>query len=233
MNQKELDIILEQHVLWLKDPSKGKKANLSRADLYGAYLARAYLARADLSGANLIGANLTRANLYGTNLTGANLTGADLAEANLSGANLSRADLFGANLSGANLYGADLSEANLTDANLSGAKLPDFLIVPQKGSFIVYKKLQDNLIAELEIPESAGRINSLVGRKCRVSEAKVLSITSLDGLTKYKKAIDGHTGALKYIVGKTVKPDKFDNDVRVECINGIHCFITRREAEEY
>jgi hypothetical protein len=54
--------------------------------------------RADMSRANLYGADLSRANLYGANLYGANLYGADLSRANLYGANLYGADLYGANL---------------------------------------------------------------------------------------------------------------------------------------
>jgi uncharacterized protein YjbI with pentapeptide repeats len=91
-------------------------ADLSRAKLYGADLSRANLSRADLSGANLYGADLSRANLSRANLSGANLYGADLSRADLS-----RAKLYGADLSGANLYGADLSRAKLYGANLSGA----------------------------------------------------------------------------------------------------------------
>ena len=69
-----LEDILKLHKIWINDNTKGKKANLREADLYGA----------NLRGANLSGANLSRADLYG-----ANLSGADLREANLSGANLS------------------------------------------------------------------------------------------------------------------------------------------------
>lgn len=36
-----------------------------------------------------------------------------------------------------------------------------------------------------------------------------------------------------YRVGKIIRPDLFDEDIRVECTNGIHFFITRKEAEEY
>jgi hypothetical protein len=56
-------------------------------------------------------ANLSRANLYGADLTGANLYGADLTGADLTGANLYGADLTGADLTGANLYGADVTGA--------------------------------------------------------------------------------------------------------------------------
>jgi hypothetical protein len=104
------------------------KADISRADLYGANLSRANLyganlSRADLSRANLSGADLSGADLSGANLSRANLSGADLSGADLSGANLSRANLYGANLSGANLSRANLYGANLSRADLSGADL--------------------------------------------------------------------------------------------------------------
>ena len=71
-------------------------ADLSCADLSGAYLSGA-----DLSYANLSGADLSYANLSGAYLSGANLRGADLSGADLRGADLSGADLRGADLSGA------------------------------------------------------------------------------------------------------------------------------------
>ena len=51
--------------------------------------------RADLSGANLSGAYLSRADLSGANLSRANLYGADLSRANLSDANLYGAKIIG------------------------------------------------------------------------------------------------------------------------------------------
>ena len=80
-------------------------------------------ARADLTGADLAGAYLTRANFAGADLTRADLTGADLAGANLAGADLTRADLTGADLTGADLAGAYLTGAYLTGADLAGADL--------------------------------------------------------------------------------------------------------------
>jgi uncharacterized protein YjbI with pentapeptide repeats len=78
MNAEQLKEILHLHLLWLKNPEEGCRANLIRADLSGA----------NLSGANLSGANLSRANLRGADLWEANLI-----EANLREADLSRADL--------------------------------------------------------------------------------------------------------------------------------------------
>jgi uncharacterized protein YjbI with pentapeptide repeats len=108
-------------------------ADLSRAYLSGADLSRAYLSGANLSGANLSGADLSGANLSGADLSRANLSGANLSGADLSGADLSRAYLSGADLSGANLSGADLSGANLSGANLSGANLSEETFRPFKA----------------------------------------------------------------------------------------------------
>ena len=68
----ELNRILEDHKLWLKDEGD-KRADLSYADLRGADLSYANLIGADLSYANLIGADLSYANLIDANLIGANL----------------------------------------------------------------------------------------------------------------------------------------------------------------
>jgi hypothetical protein len=111
MKTKRLTKILKEHLEWLLDHNKGKKANLSEANL----------SWADLSGANLSEANLRWADLSEANLSGANLRWANLGGANLGGANLSEADLSGANISEANLSEADLSEANLSGANIRWA----------------------------------------------------------------------------------------------------------------
>ena len=220
--KEQLDNILHLHKLWLDDNSKGIPAYLSEADL-----SEADLSEADLRVANLSGANLSGANLSGANLSGANLSGADL-----SGANLSVADLRGANLSGAYLSGAYLCWTNLSGANLSGAKISPFQLVPEVGPFTAFKKLNNGEIVELYVPRSAKRTSSLVGRKCRVSKAKVVSI--VDSKAKpITKGQSQHNNAFTYTVGAWIKPDKYDDDIRIECTHGIHCFITRKEAEEY
>ena len=216
--------------------------NLRGADLTGANLREADLTGANLRGANLTGANLREADLRGADLTGADLRGADLRgadlrganlrEAYLRGANLREADLRGANLRGADLTGANLREANLREAyltganlreaDLTGAYLPNFQI-PQEGSFVGFKKIKSGVI-KLLIPEKAKRTASLVGRKCRAEYVQVL---------EGPEGCDKHSGRVFYKVGKTVYPDKYDNDIRIECTNGIHFFMTREEAEQY
>jgi len=197
-------------------------ADLSGANLSGAYLSGAYLSRADLSGANLSGAYLS-----GANLSGAYLSGAYLSGAYLSRAYLSRADLSGANLSGAYLSGADLS-----GAYLSRADLPSFWILPEEGSFIGFKKLAGGAVAKLEILHNARRVCSLVGRKCRAEAVRTLAIRMPDG-SEIERAESCGFKRLVYIVGEVTRPDSFNDDVRIECSNGIHFFITMKEAQEY
>jgi hypothetical protein len=207
-------------------PNEIRKNGAANVDLSGANLGGANLGGANIYGANLYSADLHGANLYGANLSGANLRYADLRHADLGGANLHDADLRGADLSEADLCGANLRDANLGGAYLSGAKLPDFAICPEVGSFTAWKKHSGG-ICRVFIPARAKRTSSLVGRKCRASEVKI---------------IDGEPGhsiyaprgkSIAYESGKYYKAYLFDPDPRVECSGGIHFFMTRKEAEEF
>lgn len=140
------------------------------------------------------------------------------------------ADLNGANLRGANLTSADLSGADLRGANLRSAKLPAFQI-PQDGSLTVWKKLKQGRLAKLYIPAKAKRTASLVGRKCRTEYVKVLQVYDSDGKPTLKGSPSRGDGT--YLSGSYFYPDKYDDDIRVECTNGVHFFLTREEAEEY
>jgi hypothetical protein len=210
-------------------------ANLGGADLGGADLGGA-----DLGGANLGGANLRSANLGGADLGGADLGGADLRSANLGGADLGGADLGGADLGGADLGGADLGGANLGGANLGGANLrsanlgsaknSDLAIamtrILPEGDLIGWKKCQDNIIVKLRIPEAAKRSHAF-GRKCRAEYVDVIEVIGAD------EGISQHDGETKYIAGRRVTPDKFDENWMEECSSGIHFFITEAEARVY
>jgi len=101
-----------------------------------------------------------------------------------------------------------------------GANLPYFQICPEEGDFIGWKRVNTGVI-KLLIPANARRTSSLISRKCRAEYVKVLKgsgISSREG--EYKE-------------GEFYYPDDYDDDIRVECSNGVHFFITRREAEEY
>jgi uncharacterized protein YjbI with pentapeptide repeats len=64
MTEEKLKQILEQHKLWLDDPTKG-----SRADFSWAYLTHAELREANLRAADFIQATLREANLEEADLT--------------------------------------------------------------------------------------------------------------------------------------------------------------------
>ena len=200
-------------------------ANLKGAYLEGANLEGAYLRDADLRDADLRGANLRGANLRDADLRGANLRDADLRGACLEGAYLRDADLRGAYLEGANLEGAYLRDADLRDADLRGAYLPNFLICPQEGSFVAYKKTTRGVIKVL-IPKDAQRTNSLTGRKCRTDKVVVMGGEGVGGTGPNYPCII-------YNEGDTIVCPDYDPDIRVECTKGIHFFMTEKEAREW
>ena len=220
-------------------------ADLREADLRGAYLYDADLCGADLRGADLRGADLCGADLRGAYLCEVNLRGANLREADLRGANLREADLRGANLYEADLCGADLRGADLRGADLRGTEnIPTYvcpLVCPEEGSFIGFKKAiifnsdipdDSHVIVKLKILENAKR-SSATTRKCRCSEAEVISITSLNGNYSLTKAFSAFNPDFMYEVGKIVAVDNFDENRWNECSTGIHFFITRDEAVNY
>lgn len=138
-----------------------------------------------------------------------------------------RADLRGADLRVANLIGADLSEISY------GKKTAFYAMAcPEKGSFIGFKK-SDGKIVELMITEKAKR-SSATTRKCRCSEAVVLSITNIDG-TNFdgEKVTSDYDKSFVYEVGKTISVNNFNENRWEECSEGIHFFLTRDEAVRY
>ena len=235
ITKKELDSILNEHKMWLRNDPEGERADLTGVNLYGAYLrgadltgadlVRADLVRADLRGADLIGADLVRADLRGADLRGANLYGADLREANLRGADLR----------GANLYGADLREADLTGADLTGARNVPYLPMacPDEGEYTAYKKVRGNYIVVLHVPSYAKR-SSALGRKCRCDKADVIRIDNLDGsMANVSTVYSSYDSNFKYTVGETVTVENFDDNRWNECAPGIHHFMNRQEAVNY
>ena len=94
---------------------------------------------------------------------------------------------------------------------------------------IVFKKLKDDLVAELAL--SKGQIfQSENHGKCRTDRAEVLSITDVDG-KKYLEGHSDHDRTFVYTVGAVVSAP-YDKEVRA-CSTGIHFFLTREEAEKY
>ena len=137
----------------------------------------------------------------------------------------------------ADLSGADLRSADLRSADLSGVYYDVYtaffaIQCPEEGAFIGYKKAS-GFIVKLRITETAMR-SSATSRKCRCSEAEVLSITTKDGKDAGINCVSSdHDSSFIYEVGKTVKVDDFEKDRWIECAAGIHFFITRQEAVNY
>jgi hypothetical protein len=133
---------------------------------------------------------------------------------------------------------ADLSEANLRGADLRGADLRGAYLYypiacPDEGSFIGFKKIANDYIVKLEIPEDALRC-SATSRKCRCSKAKVVSITKKDGTDAGVMSVaSNYDSSFLYTIGETVSVSNFEPDRWKECAPGIHFFITRQEAVDY
>lgn len=157
-----------------------------------------------------------------------------------------------------NFTRCDLTGVTFTDCKADVRTTGYYQVCPEKGEYTAFKKAivvtnnkgktvttqyQNNkyhgktifnyVIVELKIPADAKR-SSATTRKCRASKAEVISITSIDGKKKYKKALAAHSQSFAYEVGKTVIPHNgFSKDRWAECAPGIHHFITRREAVDY
>jgi hypothetical protein len=169
----------------------------------------------------------------------ADLQGADFRRADLQGADFRRADLRRANLRRANLQGAYLQGAYLRGAcGDFETIIHNFKVAPEIGAFICFKKCVSNdkqYIAVLEVPADARRMNAISSRKIRVEKAKVLWFEDLGG-NKIENDIES-TGknypGIIYKQGIEVKSDKFDDNITIECSNGIHVFLTKQEAVEW
>ena len=192
------------------------------------------LAKANLVGACLAVADLTGADLTGADLTGADISWADLADANLKDANLKDANLKGAILKGAILEGANLERVILDMAYLVGAQNIPYipLSCPSEGSFTGWKKVNNEYLVKLQIPEDARRLSATT-RKCRCNKAMVLDITSLDGETHFDEVVNNNYKKTIYKVGEMVYPDSFDENRWNECSNGIHFFVNKQDAIKY
>lgn len=246
ITQEELDKIIEKHELWLKGEDGGEKADLSNKNLSFMDLNEVNLSGADLCGANFCNADVCDANLYGANLSNTNLFSACFLGSNLCRANLAGADLHKACLGGVNLTDADICQTNFHKANLVGANLNGvitdgdtqgfYLVCPEEGSFIGWKKAktiaEEYALVKLLIPEDAKR-SSATTRKCRASKAKVLEITIIETGKVVNTAYGYLYSDLEYRTGEYVYPDSFDEDRWIECTNGIHFFMTKDEAIDY
>jgi len=101
------------------------------------------------------------------------------------------------------------------------------LIVPTEGEFYGYKKLSNKKVVKLLIPADAKRINGLRSKKCRASYAIPVEDCGENFGGCFKTLNDG----IGYKQDVPVYPDSFNDDIREECTNGIHFYMTREEAK--
>ena len=196
---------------------------------------------ADFRNANFHGADFRDADFHGVNFRNADFIDADFRDADFRdadfhGVNFRNADFIDADSRDADFRDADFHDADFRDANnidevISSANIANTALCvqcPEEGSFIGWKRVGKHII-KLQITEMALR-SSATGRKCRCSEALVLAID--DGALQEVINVK-HFFRTVYKVGEVVRPDRFDTCRWNECSNGIHFFITRKEAEEY
>lgn len=211
MTPSELALVVNQHRLFLQDPTTGAKANLRGMDLSGV----------DLSGADLRGAVL-------------NFT--DLTEANLSGANLTGANLYGVKLRGANLTGTVLTPVQGCPANgefLAYKKVNSFW--GYRDKFVLEVLVPEDALRTSSIPYGTHCRASKV-KVVRVVESPS-GLCAHCGMTRelpeVTKFVSMHNSNFIYRLGEFAVEPKYDPDIRVADTRGIHFFLTVAEAQKY
>lgn len=166
------------------------------------------------------------------NFKGKNLKNASFVNTNLEGVDFRNANLEGVNISGANLFGSMLEGANLNNIVSDDSTKFFKLHCPEKGAFLGYKKCFNSRMVTLLIPADAKRTSATL-TSCRSDKAKVLSIKSIDYKISYNDASAFVNEDFIYRVGQTVYASGFTEDRWVESTQGIHYYLTRKEAEAY
>jgi hypothetical protein len=209
-------------------PGHFPKANFSGCDLRGS----------DLGNTHLLGADFRNADLRGAKFHHTDLEGADFRGCKLDGVNFFYGYLIEANFEGCDLRKVNFEGSILRGMKIEDAKLPKFQ-VPQNQDLIVWKMLSGGKIAQLRIPKEAKRTGCLRSKKCRAEYAVVLAIfqrTYRQDRTVWTKAESGlsqHDYTTTYKVGEKVVPDGYNDEPQEECVNGIHFFMSRLDAENY
>ena len=121
---------------------------------------------------------------------------------------------------------ADFSAPVLTSVGGDLDVLPDFsapaLPTLPDGELDGWKKCGSTIV-HLRVPTEAHRVGR-PGAKCRAEFADVVEIEGSNDATSERGGV--------YRVGERVYPDSFD-PLLTTCSNGIHFFMTRKEAQDY
>ena len=121
------------------------------------------------------------------------------------------------------------SSAKIKSKNHFGAIIKQEFKV--KKTTLVYKKLENGLIATLELSKGQTFQSEHHG-KCRTNRALVVAIESIDKSISFKSGISHYDNNFMYEVGKEIIVNEYDENIE-ECSNGIHFFLNRKSAEEY
>lgn len=166
---------------------------------------------------------------------------------NLKDVRFNYAHLYTSSFHYSSLTDVDFRGADITDVSFNNTRMDGIIMdettshfhmhCPEEGGFTGYKMAFNDkyhpYIVELKIPACALR-SSATSNKCRCSEAKVMSITCLEGTDDGTDIVrSGRNPYFLYKAGETVKVDDFDENRWHECAPGIHFFMTRKEAVDY
>lgn len=242
ITQKKLNVILNKHERWLKTNGyKGEQAIFINLDL--SYLD---FFRRNLREVKFYDCIISDSRFSESNMVESYFCDCKIKKCNFTNTTLKSADFIRCCISNINLHKANLLDVVFDNTTLDNVYYDETtaffaLQCPEKGSFVGYKKVWDNIedwyyIIEMFIPKSAKR-SSATSRKCRASKVKVLKIEKYDKNDNYIEDVDEVINykytETKYKIDEYTFPDSFDTNRWKECSNGIHFFVTKKEAINY
>ena len=195
----------------------------------------------DLEGSSFENCTFKHTDLGMNKLSNADFTDCDLTDACVQSTNFQEVYFINVNFTNVDANGTDFRNADFDNCKFENMRYDECtagfaLACPETGAFTAYKKARlynrDNCIVQLEVPADALR-SSATTRKCRVSKAKVVAVYDENGKSIQKNAYSNHTKSFVYRIGQMIEVKNFDKDRWHECAPGIHCFITKKEAELY
>ena len=248
ISQEELDNLLDNHELWLKNPSNDKnRLDLENYDLSFLEIKNRDLSKALFSNCNMSGMKIRNCDLSSTGFFDNKMNGIMFYICNFNTTKIYSTDLSEGLFIDCTLTNVQLTNANLSRVEIKDCKLDNIIAnpftsfynlqCPEEGSFIGFKKAYINttpVIVKLQITEDSLRSSS-TSRKCRCSKAKVLSISYLNGTEcpEGTMACSQYDNDFIYKIGEILEVEDFEKDRWEECAKGIHFFITREEAVNY
>jgi len=255
MNQLNGEEIAKKHFRWLKEMRGWKPedqaaffwTDFSGVDLSGKNLTMSCFSECSFVGCKLTGTNFSSANIDRCVFTGCDLTDCSFAGARISGTNFSLAVIKNGVFANALIEDTVFEGADLTDAKLYDARIDEDALLkasgvevcirqiphrcPDKDAFICYKKVRDNLIIKLEVPDDAKRIN-IDKTRCKASKVIVLEFQNINGTKSKKTEVASlHNPNFIYHPGDEIEIKSFRNDA--SATSGIYFFMERDNAVKY